>query len=536
MSIMAADNLILKAGTWHARYVIPEDLREYFGKSQFSQSLKTGAKAEAQNLKIPLIKRWKADIEAKRKIQRAEDGEFRLNMDFEEVKDVAVTYMAAKAERETEHIKSLINALIGNGATFGEPELDRLKAEQKERIMHLHMQGYLSDAEYDHFGDEIDVWNVQYSMKLNETGQLGFETIVEAVKKLNRITNTLELKMLMGELSETDEFTITEKQDVVESAKNHESHAPDSPFTKKNFNTFAIYQKEIRKVIDKTVDMQVSRLEKLSDWLKQEKMSLDHKSVRLYLESQTTLSPKTKKQYVLAGNTFYKWAMNNLPRFEAKFQNMKAPFQNHEFPISRKGKAQADAERKNFSAKQVEEIFSKAKELKGKNRQNLMDVIRIGALTGMRIEEICDLEYKRDLIDDEGIYSFSLDEAKNRSSIRNIPIHPDLLPIVERMKASSKDGYLIPSPAGNKYGIRSDFLSKAFGRLKTSMGFNEQYVFHSIRGTVITLLQRADVPETTSKCITGHDVGDVHNDVYSDGASPKQKYNAITKLNYSFEE
>lgn len=533
---MAADNLILKAGTWHARYVIPEDLREYFGKSQFSQSLKTGAKAEAQNLKIPLIKRWKADIEAKRKIQRAEDGEFRLNMDFEEVKDVAVTYMAAKAERETEHIKSLINALIGNGATFGEPELDRLKAEQKERIMHLHMQGYLSDAEYDHFGDEIDVWNVQYSMKLNETGQLGFETIVEAVKKLNRITNTLELKMLMGELSETDEFTITEKQDVVESAKNHESHAPDSPFTKKNFNTFATYQKEIRKVIDKTVDMQVSRLEKLSDWLKQEKMSLDHKSVRLYLESQTTLSPKTKKQYVLAGNTFYKWAMNNLPRFEAKFQNMKAPFQNHEFPISRKGKAQADAERKNFSTKQVEEIFSKAKELKGKNRQNLMDVIRIGALTGMRIEEICDLEYKRDLIDDEGVYSFSLDEAKNRSSIRNIPIHPDLLPIIERMKASSKDGYLVPSPAGNKYGIRSDFLSKAFGRLKTSMGFNEQYVFHSIRGTVITLLQRADVPETTSKCITGHDVGDVHNDVYSDGASPKQKYDAITKLNYNFEE
>lgn len=41
---MAAGNLILKAGTWHARYVIPADLREYFGKSQFSQSLKTGSR------------------------------------------------------------------------------------------------------------------------------------------------------------------------------------------------------------------------------------------------------------------------------------------------------------------------------------------------------------------------------------------------------------------------------------------------------------------------------------------------------------
>lgn len=49
-------------------------------------------------------------------------------MDFEEVKEVAVTYMAAKADRETEHIKSLINDLIGKGSTFDEPELDRLKA------------------------------------------------------------------------------------------------------------------------------------------------------------------------------------------------------------------------------------------------------------------------------------------------------------------------------------------------------------------------------------------------------------------------
>ncbi|WP_024666742.1 site-specific integrase [Pseudomonas syringae] len=531
---MAADNLILKAGTWHARYVIPADLREYFGKSQFSQSLKTGSKAEAQNLKIPLIKRWKTEIQAKRKTQRAEYGDFRLNMDFEEVKEVAVTYMAAKAERETEHIKSLINDLIGKGSSFGEPELDRLKAEQKEHIMHLHMQGYISDAEYDHFGDEIDVWNVQYSMKLNERGQLGFETIVEAVKKLNRITNTLELKMLMGELSETDEFTITEKQEVVESAKNHESHSPDTPFTKKNLETFATYQKDIRKVIDKTVDMQVSRLDKLSDWLKKEKLGLDHKSVRLYLEAQTDLSPKTKKQYVLAGNTFYKWAMNNLPRFESKFQNMKPPFQNHEFPSSRKGKAQAEAERKNYTVKQAEQIFSKAKEIKGKNRQHLMDAIRIGAFTGMRIEEICQLEFHRDLVDDEGVYCISLDDGKTRSSVRKVPVHPDLLPIIERMKKNSKDGFLVPSPAGNKYGIRSDFLSKAFGRLKTSMGFNEQYVFHSFRGTVITQLQRAGVPELTIKCIVGHETGEVTWDIYSDGASPAQKFDGIKKLKYDF--
>ncbi len=531
---MAADNLILKAGTWHARFVIPEDLREYFGKSQFSQSLKTGSKADAQNLKIPHIKRWKAEIEAKRKLLRDESGDLKLNMDFEEVKEVAVSYMAIKAEKEKDYLAKLVNDLIGNGAEFGETELIMKRDEQKERVMHLHIQGYISDQEYEDLIEEFDVWYVKHSMIIEKEGKLGFETIVAAVKYLNRLTTQLDLKMLMGELSETDEFTITERKDVVESAKHYESHAPETPFTKANLERFSEYQKKIRKVIDKTVDMQVSRLEKINDWLKKEKLPLEHKSVRLYLESQTSLSPKTKKQYVLAGNTFYKWGMNNLTRFEAKYQNMKPPFQNHEFPTSRKGKAQVEAERKNYTVKQAEEIYAKAKEVKGKNRQHLMDAIRIGAFTGMRIEEICQLEIQRDLVDDEGVYCISLDDGKNRSSIRKVPIHPNLLPIIKRMKENSKDGFLVPSPAGNKYGIRSDFLSKAFGRLKTSMGFNEQYVFHSFRGTVITQLQRAGVAELTVKCIVGHETGEVTWDIYSDGASPEQKFEAIKKLKYEF--
>jgi hypothetical protein len=36
-------------------------------------------------------------------------------------------------------------------------------------------------------------------------------------------------------------------------------------------------------------------------------------------------------------------------------------------------------------------------------------------------------------------------------------------------------------------------MSKRFGHLKTKEGFDERYVFHSIRKTVATLLENAQV-------------------------------------------
>ena len=40
-------------------------------------------------------------------------------------------------------------------------------------------------------------------------------------------------------------------------------------------------------------------------------------------------------------------------------------------------------------------------------------------------------------------------------------------------------------------------MSKRFTRLKRSLGFSDRNTFHSWRGTVITMLERAGVPEGT---------------------------------------
>ncbi len=50
-------------------------------------------------------------------------------------------------------------------------------------------------------------------------------------------------------------------------------------------------------------------------------------------------------------------------------------------------------------------------------------------------------------------------------------------------------------------------MSKRFTRLKRSLGFSDRNTFHSWRGTVITMLERAGVPEgslaTTQRYVEG---------------------------------
>lgn len=134
------------------------------------------------------------------------------------------------------------------------------------------------------------------------------------------------------------------------------------------------------------------------------------------------------------------------------------------------------------------------------------------------------------LIEPDGIKSFDIVDSKTMAGIRVVPVHPALTTTVERLKNSSKDGYLISSHSKNKYGIRSDALSKAFGRLKEAHEYGTQHVFHSIRKTVITQLVRAGVLGTLIAELVGHETGTVTFDVYSQGASARQKLAAISKL------
>jgi integrase len=158
----------------------------------------------------------------------------------------------------------------------------------------------------------------------------------------------------------------------------------------------------------------------------------------------------------------------------------------------------------------------------------LADLIAMGAYTGCRVEELCSLTVATSA---DGV--FNVTDAKTSAGIRQVPIHPALVPVVKRLqKAAAADGYLIPSTAAGKYGVRSDPLSKRFGRLKTALKFGPGHVFHSIRKTVATLLEQAGVKEGIAADILGHEKKTLSYGLYSSGSSMDQKRAALMMVTY----
>ncbi|SDE95036.1 Site-specific recombinase XerD [Rhodospira trueperi] len=140
----------------------------------------------------------------------------------------------------------------------------------------------------------------------------------------------------------------------------------------------------------------------------------------------------------------------------------------------------------------------RAAEAKGDAK--LAEVIRLGMWTGCRIEELCSLKV-------ENVHDghFEVIDAKTEAGWREVPIHSRLAPIMAELVKASKDGFVVSGLTRNKYGDRSNAVGKRFGRLKTALGFEERFVFHSIRKTVVTQLERAGVPENVAADIVGHD-------------------------------
>ena len=56
----------------------------------------------------------------------------------------------------------------------------------------------------------------------------------------------------------------------------------------------------------------------------------------------------------------------------------------------------------------------------------------------------------------------------------------------------------------NKSGIRSDPIGKRFSQLKSERGFGPNHVFHSIRKTVITIMEKENVAKRTIDELVGN--------------------------------
>ena len=142
-----------------------------------------------------------------------------------------------------------------------------------------------------------------------------------------------------------------------------------------------------------------------------------------------------------------------------------------------------------YTPKQMVELYTAAVD---KGDTVLADVIALGAYTGARIEEVCQLTKETA----QGtVFRWG---TKTKASKRETPIHPALVTLVARLTKASTDGFLVPSSADNQYGVRSDPISKRFGHLKKAMGYGRSHVFHTTRGTLIDRENRSHLD--TMKC------------------------------------
>ncbi|WP_422416975.1 tyrosine-type recombinase/integrase [Pseudomonas sp. GZD-222] len=479
-----ANNLELQGGTYHVRLAIPADVQKAFGGRRIlSRSLMTGVYKEALDRRLPILATWKAQIKI------AREGK-PLPEDWQDAVHSAVA------------------------------ELESLKRNRKLKIIGEQVQPLpVSEEEVQTFKSR----NSALTALIEKIVEHERDSGVDGDLRIQEVLHGVFKKAIRREMTDKHRFSTDERQELDALINNPSGYTPRSPITKARLTEFRTFR-ENRNVAAKTIDQQQSKLEKLSKFLTQTGRPLDFDAVSAWLDS-FSLSSKTLTQYLLAGNVFWKWAMKHDIRWRIDYKGKANPFEDHDLPKVR-GKDRADAQRKDFALQDLSRLHAAAKSEK---LHALADLILLGVYTGARIEELCQLKTDN-VIDIDGVQAFDITDSKTRAGIRVVPVHPNIKNIVKRLIDDSEDGYLIATNSRSKYGIRSDPMVKAFGRLKASLGFGPDRVFHSIRKTTITQLVRASVQGTLIAELVGHEVGQTTFDVYSQGSSMSQKYEAISKL------
>jgi integrase len=202
-----------------------------------------------------------------------------------------------------------------------------------------------------------------------------------------------------------------------------------------------------------------------------------------------------------------------------------SPFQGHKLP---RDVAKPKPNRRAFTNDECLALMAKVALSKD---TALADLITLGLYTGARIEELCRLRVD-DIIVEDNHLALRIAKSKTQAGTRTVPLHPAITDLVDRLAADSKDGYLVFSKSKNQYDERSTGLSRRFGRLKSSLGYGSELVFHSFRKTVTTKLEQAGVSEGIAADILGHEKQTITYGLYSGGTSMAQKMDAISNITY----
>jgi integrase len=193
--------------------------------------------------------------------------------------------------------------------------------------------------------------------------------------------------------------------------------------------------------------------------------------------------------------------------------------------VARHAKDRGASERRQaFEPADVVRLLREAVE---REDSRLADLIHLAMFTGARIEELCALK-----VADVNGDSFRVVASKTAAGVRVVPIHAELAATMARLVESSRDGYVMSGLPKDKYGVRSNAIGKRFGKLRSAVGFGPQFVFHSIRKTVVTILENEGVSENIVADLVGHEKPRITYGLYSGGTTLEVKRAALARLVY----
>lgn len=164
-----------------------------------------------------------------------------------------------------------------------------------------------------------------------------------------------------------------------------------------------------------------------------------------------------------------------------------------------------------------------------KKDRRILELFVIALYTGMRGREITELKSTS-----PSERFLQIDEAKNRNSIREVPVHPVIQPLITNLrKEAGSDGYLIKGLSiaqldSNRY----KNLGTKMGRLRKKLGISKDVDFHSTRRAVAGACERADMNQDRAARISGHKPTGITYGRYSGGLKAEQLLEEVALIRY----
>ena len=233
-------------------------------------------------------------------------------------------------------------------------------------------------------------------------------------------------------------------------------------------------------------------------------------------------APATVNRIVSSLSTCWRWLIKR-GHVEAN------PWEHQTVSLAAPAGSPLDQEERAFTDAEVESLLSTdtATHLRTPIAPALADMMRVAALSGMRLEEIAQLRIK-----DTAGGLFQIVQGKTKAARREVPIHSRLVPMVaQRSAGKAPDAFLFHELSEGPFAKRSGALSKAFTRYASKVGVREVVEgkrrslvnFHSFRRWFITKAEQAGQPINIIEAVVGHKRVGMTADRYSEGPSEKQK-------------